>query len=245
MILLGPVAPDLTVRRCQAELMDDPALDVERHHRALRALARINRVSGAAARVWREIRARAEAGRTPVRILDVACGGGDVLRAVARRAAREELEVELHGCDLSPVALAWADRAWAEGASERRLPIHLFAHDAVADPLPDGYDVVTTSLFLHHLERSTAVQLLANLAAATAGTVLVQDLRRTRLGYAFAWVGLHTLTASDVARTDGLRSVRSAFTIPEVHALAAEAGLAGATVQTAWPQRFVLRWGRA
>jgi hypothetical protein len=80
------------------------------------------------------------------------------------------------------------------------------------------------------------------MATATRDTVLVQDLRRTRLGYLFAFVGLHALTTSDVARRDGLISVGAAFTIPEARALCAAAGMEGARVRPSWPQRFVIRW---
>jgi 2-polyprenyl-3-methyl-5-hydroxy-6-metoxy-1,4-benzoquinol methylase len=224
--------------------MDDPSLDVERHHRALGALARINRVSFAAGRVWRHVRELAAARSTPVRILDVACGGGDVLRELGRRATDERIDVELYGCDLSPVALAYAEDSLSRVPADAHR-MRLFEQDVLADPLPGEYDVVVTSLFLHHLERADAVRLLRELGRAARARLLVQDLRRTRLGYAFAWVGLHTLTASDVARIDGLRSVRAAFTMEEVRSMAEEAGLGGATMEAVWPQRFALTWARA
>jgi hypothetical protein len=82
------------------------------------------------------------------------------------------------------------------------------------------------------------------MAEACRKVLLVQDLRRTRLGYLFAWVGLHLLTRSDVARSDGLVSVAAALTLSEAARLAAEAGLEGATVRPCWPQRYALRWAR-
>jgi len=224
----------LAVRRREPELMDDPGLAPERHRRALDALARVNVVSGAASRLLAEVaRVHALRGR-PVRVLDVACGGGDVLHAVARGAGRRGIPVELHGCDLSPVAL---DRA-------ARGPVAAHRLDALHDPLPGSFDVVGCNLFLHHLDREAAVTLLVRMAERAEESLLVQDLRRTRLGLALAWVGLHTLTRSDVARVDGLRSVRAAFTLGEVGALTDAAGLGSAEVTTAWPQRLLIRWRR-
>ncbi len=170
-----------------------------------------------------------------MRVLDVACGGGDVLHAVATGARRRGVQVELHGCDLSDLAL---DRArTGHGVVAHRL-------DALRDPLPGPFEIVTSNLFLHHLGHDEAVRLLGRMAAVTLESLLVQDLRRTRLGYALAWVGLHTLTRSDVARVDGLRSVRSAFTMAEANRLCADAGLRGARVTDVWPQRFLLHWRR-
>lgn len=218
--------------------MDDPSLDQRRHLQALTALRRVNRVSFGGARLWAEVRRLHAATGRPVRVLDLACGGGDLLAAVARRAEARGVPVELHGCDVSPIAVDETVRAGG-GA------VQAFALDVLHGDLPDDYDLLTASLFLHHLDRSAAVDVLTRMAAATRHALFVQDLRRTRAGYALAWLGLHTLTRSDVARKDGLISVRSAFTLPEVYALCRDAGLADAEVGRGWPQRFTVRWERA
>ena len=51
-----PGSPDLTSRRMFAERMDQPELDDGEHRRALRALARVNVVSGVVASFWKAIR---------------------------------------------------------------------------------------------------------------------------------------------------------------------------------------------
>lgn len=261
MLSLDQALPDLSDRSRSPELMDDPDLDRDRHHRALRALSRVNRVSLAGARLWREVKTLGREVARPVRVLDLACGGGDVLAYVAERARSEETPVTLHGGDVSPVAVERArarvggeDEEWTWSAAPaggehetdvvRDLDLRFFEMDALEDDLPSGYDLVTSSLFLHHLERAEAIRMLRRMAMATERSIFVQDLRRTRLGYLLAWIGLHTLTRSDVARTDGLRSVRSAFTMAEVRSLCAEAGLQGAEVEARWPQRFTIRWTR-
>jgi len=235
---------DPAVRVREAELMDADGLDPADHHAALAALARVNVVSGTSKRAWREVVSLWRAGRRPVRVLDVACGGGDVLRDLADRARLQGVSVELTGCDVSEVALAWA-RARAQGHSEGDPSCPRFERlDVCSGPLPAGQDLVVCSLFLHHLAEDRAVRLLASMAEASSGAVLVQDLRRTRRGYTLAWLGLHTLTRSRVARADGLTSVRAAFTLAEARALAGEARLDGAEVTPCWPQRFALRWER-
>ena len=74
-------------RHLQPELMDQPDLDASRHLQALAALRRVNWLSRTAAIVWSAIRplARSQADR-PLRVLDVASGGGDVTLGVWRRA---------------------------------------------------------------------------------------------------------------------------------------------------------------
>ncbi len=220
--------------------MDEPGLDPARHRRALDALERVNRASLTARRVWREVDALGRAGVRPVRVLDVACGGGDLLAEVERRARRSGLDVELAGCDLSPFALTRAEERVARSGR-----VSLTRVDVRDDALPGRHDLVCCSLFLHHLEAVDAVRLLRKMAEATDRALLVQDLQRSRLGYVLAWAGLRVLTTSDVARTDGPISVRAAFTAAEARALAADAGLVGAVVAPCWPERFTLRWARS
>lgn len=234
----------LAVRRREPELMDGAGLDRALHEEALTALHRVNRVSGTSGRAWREVTRLWEEGRRPVRVLDVACGGGDVLLDLSGRARRRGVQVDLVGCDSSAVALEWA-RARASEAGEGDTFRPTFEQlDVTSDPLPRGQDLVLCTLFLHHLSEEEAARLLVAMAAACSGVLLVQDLRRTLLGFALAWLGLHTLTSSQVARADGLTSVRAAFDLAEARALVHAAGLAGAEVRPCWPQRFTLRWAR-
>jgi len=233
------VLPDLTARRLEPEVMDAPDLDRARHLHALDALARVNWWSLTAGRVWREVRLLAERGVRPVRVLDVACGGGDVLIDVGAKARHAGVDVTLEGCDASEVALERA-RARAAGQADVRFVVADVRHG-----LPGRHDLVCCSLFLHHLEREDAVALLRAMAGATENVALVQDLRRSRAGYALAWVALRVLTTSDVAREDGPISVRAAFDLTEARELAREAGLGGAEVRACWPERFVLRWSRS
>ncbi len=201
-------------------------------------MKRVNRVSGAAAQLWADIRrvARRGAGQD-LRVLDLACGGGDVALGLERRARRDGFHVELSGCDLSPVAVAVASEQAARAGSTARF----FCLDVLRDGLPRHADVIYSTLFLHHLEETEAVGLLERMAAATRRMLVIQDLERSRVGYGLAYLGLRLLTRSDVAQSDGPSSVRAAFTRAEAARLARRAGLA-ADVRRCWPRRYSLTW---
>ena len=66
-----------TIRQIQPEIMDQADLDEARHLDALRGLARINRWSWTAATIWKSIKQLQREQRSPLRVLDVATGGGD------------------------------------------------------------------------------------------------------------------------------------------------------------------------
>ena len=235
------MARSLQQRRSQPEVMDDPTLDAARHAQALRALAKINWLSGSARILWQPLQAlaRTQPGRT-LRILDIATGGGDVPIALWRRARRAGLNMEFHGADISPTALAFArDKTQRAGAD-----VQFFRLDVHNDAIPSGFDVLTSSLFLHHLAEAQALSLLERMRQAAGSMVLINDLRRCRFGYLLAWLAARTLTTSAVVRVDAPRSVEAAFTLEEMRTLAARAGLENARLSRRWPCRFLLDWRR-
>jgi SAM-dependent methyltransferase len=229
-------------RQREAELMDQPGLEERLHRGALAGLGRINRISGSGRIVWNALE-RLIASHAPRtwRVLDLASGGGDVAIDVARRAARAKARVLVDGCDVSPFAVRYASAR----ASERQVEnVQFFRQDVLNGPLPEGYDVVMCSLFLHHLPEEVASGLLAKMAAAAQRLVLVNDLSRSAFGYGLAWLGCHFLTRSPIVHVDGPRSVQSAFSLREIREVAKQGGLAGAIVERRWPCRFLLQWSR-
>lgn len=230
----------LGARDRRPEIMDQPGLDPSLHRGALRALGRINRISGTAGRLWPEIeRLSGRLGGRKLRVLDVACGGGDVAIAIDQLAARRGVSLEVTGCDLSSEALAYA-RA---GALREGAGVSFLEGDVFGDPLP-SCDAIVSSLFLHHLETGGAVELLRRMAATARHLVLLSDLLRSRLGRAYAYLASRLLTRSPIVRNDAMLSVAAAFTASEARELALRAALDDAEIHTHFPQRFLLVWRR-
>ena len=139
---------DVHERHLRPELMDQPGLDVGLHRTALRALERVNAMSLIQRHFWPAIRRLAR--KDPVReirVLDVACGGGDVAVRLARAAQREKLRVTVEGCDLSLTAVSFAQ----ERARKAGVDCRFFEFDVLSDEWSTDYDIIGTSLFLNHL----------------------------------------------------------------------------------------------
>lgn len=245
---LMPSLPPLGER--PPELMDDPALAAADHRRALVALARINWISRTATQLSRRcIRLLAasptagpSAGDAPVRVIDIACGGGDLTAAVARQLeARLGRRVEIIGLDISEraVTLARHQHAGRSGSASLRFT----QADILADGCP-ACDLAIHSLFLHHLDDANAVRLLQGMAAAAAVGGVFSDLLRSRLGLLLAQLGTTFLARSRVARIDGPLSVKAARTTAEYRQLLATAGLPHAQIDRTWPERACISWGR-
>ena len=206
-------------RSRRPELMDQPGLNLAEHVRALRGLARINAISRVEHVLWPPIERLTRSNGPddpPLRVLDLATGGGDTPIALARRAALEKLNVEIDGCDINPQAVEYAQRQ----ATSRGVRAQFFLLDALRQTIPSNYDVLCCSLFLHHLGETDAIALLKGMASAARRLVLVDDLARSRRGYLLALAGCHVLSGSRVVHVDGPISVAAAFTPAEALALA-------------------------
>ncbi len=223
--------------------MDQPGLDRTEHQAALAALRRINQLCSSTGLLWTALKtlAATQPANQPLRVLDLGSGGGDVVIRLAQQAQRSQIAIQLHGCDMSDSAVSIASEAAAKAGVRE---VGFFRNDVLAEGVPSGYDVVMCSLFIHHFDNDTARGLLERMRQAAGRAVLVDDLLRTRLGYALCWIGCRILTRSPIVHFDGPQSVRAALTLREARELFTAAGYGGATFRRHWPERFLMQWNR-
>ena len=249
-------------RRRQDELMDRPDVDPVEHRRALRGLARINALSRVVSRLDQAIQEVAVTLDRPVRVLELACGGGDTAIGLAHAAHRRTRQTEpdsnttttserpgaicYEGRDISGTAIGLAQehssQIRAAAANDHANFDFRFVRANVLDePLPEA-DIVFCSLFVHHLDEPDIFRLLSTMMNAAAKRVIVDDLRRSRWGVFMAHVGCRLLSHSPIVHFDGPVSVEGALTSDELRDLAARAGMADVRITPYWPQRMLMIW---
>ena len=223
---------DLSHRVVLAERMDDPDLPTADYEAALRDLERVNRVTRthAPTLAWLERAAiRVPPGR-PVSVLDVACGRGDLLRAIGARFARLGRPVRLEGIDLNPRSL---DAATRLGGAIAYRTGDVFAYRP--EPRPD---FIVSSQFTHHLADDDVVRFLTWSEANCVQGWFVSDLHRR----AFAYLGFRVLCRAafwhPIVRTDGTASIARSFRPDEWRALLRRARIRGAEITTHVPSRL-------
>ncbi len=217
--------------------MDGPGLDPALHRSALEKLAWFNRLAGGTRTIATELRRIKPAKLGALRVLDLATGAGDLPMRLMEQAEREGVPWIVDGADISPLAVEHARERVAR--SNLRTRPQFMVLDALRDPLPPGYDVITCSLFLHHLSVEDAVALLAKMHAAAARAVIVQDLLRSQAGMRLTWLVTRLFSRNPLILEDGPLSVAAAFTIDEAGELARKAGLSSAQISGRWPCRWV------
>jgi SAM-dependent methyltransferase len=205
------------------ELLDGPLDDPAALVGNLRDLRRINHWLGGVALSAAAIESLA-AHRGALSILDVGTGGADIPVALLIRAARGNGTLRIVGLDSRPEVLAAA--ALADRAVTETDGLTLQVGDGRSLPYPDGaFDIVHTSLVLHHLDGDDGAALLNEMARVGRLGIVINDLHRSRLAWLGAWLVGHVLTRNRYTRHDAPLSVRRAYRVDEALALVRGTGL--------------------
>jgi SAM-dependent methyltransferase len=102
-----------------------------------------------------------------------------------------------------------------------------------------SFDVVTASLFLHHFEAAELPGLLSSLYALARRALVVNDLHRAVVPFAFGTVFFPVLFRSRVSVEDGLLSIRRGFRPGELRAAFAAAGVPLTRLERRFPYRLL------
>jgi 2-polyprenyl-3-methyl-5-hydroxy-6-metoxy-1,4-benzoquinol methylase len=210
----------LSITSVGEELLDDPSADPAAVAESLRNIGRANRWFGGAAAVRFGL-ARTLAGvprGTTLSLLDLGTGLGDLPRVAARWGATRGIRMVPLGLELNRVA--------ATLASGSGVPTAVSC--AGAPPIRDkSVDVVLVSQVAHHLTRGSVIHLLQTCNRLARRAAIVADLRRSTIAPPAFWCGARLLGFDRVTVSDGMTSIRRGFSLSELSALLAQAGIDG------------------
>ena len=189
-------------RTVTPELLDTDSGTAQEIQASLADLRRANRWFGGVSTTCDLLIRVAETTRTrSLRVLDVGAATGDVVAAAAERLGGQGITVTFVLLDRSPSHLNGAHSA--------------IISDALTLPFADeSFDVVTCSLFLHHLEPKEIQQFVGEALRVARLAVTVNDLRRHPLHLALVYAALPLF--SRLTRHDAPASVRRAYTQAEL-----------------------------
>ena len=215
-------------RRPTRELLDDDLGTPDEIANSLADLRWFNRWFGglSTTRKLFETTARVTGGGR-FTVLEVASGDGYVMQSIANDLADKGIRLDV----------TLLDRAASHLPRNGTRP--KVAADALNLPFRDGsFDVVVSSLFLHHLPPGQAVQFARETLRVCSAAVLVHDLIRHPMHLALAYAGV-PLYRSRITRNDAPASVWQAYTPEEVAGFFRLAGAADLQVQ----EQYLYRMG--
>lgn len=148
----------------------------------------------------------------PARLLDIGCGGGDVLRKIMRLARTDGFEVEALGIDPDPRAIKVAlSRKPVAGISWRNLSSGALVRKNAR------FDIVISNHLLHHLDDQFD-EVIKHSETLSEKLCVHSDILRSRIAYAAFATAAWPLTPRTFVYIDGLRSVRRSYTAAELMA---------------------------
>lgn len=231
--------PSFTHRLTQAEWMDSPDVSEAEIRQALSEIRWVNGYLGGSSTIIREIAKFKDIRRT-LEILDLGTGSADIPRALLDWGRQHNMSFQITAIDLNPVAVQEARRL-----SEDYPELRILRADAFSLPYTAGsFDMVMSSMFLHHFGEAEAVELLKAMARLSRLGFIVNDLER----HPAAWLGIRLLGMltgkGSMFMNDAPLSILKGFSREDLQALTEKAALTGAVIQRRLPFRWVMTWAK-
>ena len=168
-------------------------------------------------------------------ILDMGCAEGTMLRKLALQARNRNIALNLIGVDLNKQSLQLAK----EYSNEFPEISFMECNILTADFSEMDIDIVMTTLTLHHFSDRGIVQFVNRFNKLASIGVVINDLERSPLAFylfkAFSFFFIRT----EIAKKDGLLSIRRAFKKKDLIDYANQINNAVHHIQWKWAFRYV------
>lgn len=166
-------------------------------------------------------------------VLDVGCGGGDMLHEIKKWAGRKNLSLQLTGIDVSAAAIQY---------SGKNVPGLNWIHQDVFVHLGSGtkYDVIMSTLFMHHFSDKKIIELLKLMWQSSSVGIIINDLHRHPMAYYSIRLLTNIFSKSYLVKYDAPISVRRGFKKQEWRMLIEQAGIPVADITWQWAFRYLI-----
>lgn len=223
-------------RSNEEEIMDDLDYNGPILHDSLDKLAKINQwLGGNIVTINGLKKALKNHNKTEtITIIDLGCGGGDILREVSRFGKKNNYNFKLLGVDANPHTVNYASELSPEYENIKFKAIDIFSKEFEALE----YDLVLTTLFLHHFEDDQLVSFLKPVLEKAKLGIVVNDLHRHKLAY-YLFKILCTTIKNKTIVEDGLTSVLRGFKRSEMEDISKKIN---ANYQIQWKWAFRFQW---
>ncbi|KLT64302.1 methyltransferase domain-containing protein [Pedobacter sp. BMA] len=226
---------DTKYRSTAPEIMDDFAMEGEILTDALDKIAAINKLLGGNKVTLEGIRMlMSENKLTKLRITDVGCGNGAMLRMLADYARRHRLHFELKGIDANKCTIEHA-----VSCSLNYPDIHYQCSDIFDETAgEEDCDILLFTLTLHHFSDSEIIALLKNLSKRVSVGIVVNDLERSGIAYRLFTALSFVFRLNHMSREDGLVSILRGFKKADLERYAAAVHLSS-SIGWRWAFRYL------
>ena len=225
---------DTSKRSDAPEMMDDFAMEGEILRDALDKLASINKLLGGNAVTIdgvKKLIAHTDKNQC-IRIVDIGCGNGDMLRILADFAKQKQLNFELIGVDANQFTINHAKQL-----SVNYQNVSYQCEDIFKDQIADC-DIILCTLTLHHFKDQEIIDLLTRFKKAASLGMVINDLQRSALAY-YLFIGLcFVFGLNHMSKDDGLVSILRGFKKHDLQLYSKQSQLKNCSIKWKWAFRY-------
>ncbi|REL29068.1 methyltransferase domain-containing protein [Rhodohalobacter sp. SW132] len=194
------------------EKMDDANCDPKQLTNTYQQFATVNRLLGGWGRIYRKfIHPALNQQKNESALLDIGCGGGDILRALSSFTEKDGLNVQFTGIDPDSRAIEFARKR--TGNPKIR---YLQQSSSELSERGERYSVVISNHLLHHLNTEDLQQICRDAESLATDLVLFSDIERSDIGYGLFRLIAPILFRNSFIAEDGITSIRRSYRADEL-----------------------------
>lgn len=171
---------------------------------------------------------------SPLRIIDVGCGNGSLLKEVAEFGHRRGIKMELTGIDLNPNSVEIARENTADYPEIKFEALDVFSEAFSGKKV----DIILCTLTLHHFKDDEIKALLKVFVQVCQIGVVINDLQRTKAAYYLFQGFSRAFNLSKINRKDGLTSILRSFKKEDFEEFSRELPVTNQILSWKWAFRY-------
>ncbi|MGV9003748.1 methyltransferase domain-containing protein [Flavobacterium sp.] len=227
-----------TNRSSEIEIMDDFHLEGAELQDSLDKIAKINQLLGGNKVTLNGIEKLLQniTKNQPITIIDIGCGNGDMLRAVADFGIKNNYNFILIGIDANHFTIEYAKSLSTDYSNITYQSENVFEQHFETIK----YDIVLCTLTLHHFTDEEIFKLLTVFHKNASSGIIINDLHRSKLAYRLFQLVCFVFQLNHLSKSDGLTSILRGFKKEELERYSQKMKFAKYSIDWKWAFRY--RW---
>lgn len=217
------------------EIMDDLDCKGEVVNQTLRELEFINRTLGGNQITVTGINdLLKDESQTDLEIVDLGCGGGDMLVLLAKEFSRKNIKARFLGIDANPNIIDYAKSHVQNFSNIKFETTNILSEEFRSKT----FDVAIATLFFHHFTSEQLSNIIAKLYSQCRVGIVINDLHRHPLAFYSIKLLTKLFSKSAMVKFDAPLSVLRGFTREEMADILEKAGIKKYSLHWRWAFRW-------
>jgi len=230
------MANKFTNRSAEKELLDSLDVPADLLYKNLKELAILNQKTGGHAISLKGVKQLITDKHKTYHLVDLGCGGGDSLKAIADWARLKGYRVKLTGVDMNANVIDYLKNQ-CKNYPEITGIVSDYQDFLIHNT---SIDIVHCSLFCHHLNDNELLELFGYFNQHVHTGFIISDLQRHWLTYYGAWLFTRLFNGTELAKNDGPVSALRGFKFEELNALLKKANVRDFTIRKIGLFRYLI-----